>query len=163
YLLDPPLYGYLPIPPAFGGNPFCTQPLTTPTGCVNHLYQSSSAPTWLVDLDYTPVQDLLVYAKYSRGYRAGGIPPKVAAPLNVIKPERVNTYETGFKSTFNTQIQATFDTSIFYNDFTNQQIQAGFNAVPGSGYTSTAAPVNAGASRIYGLELNGALVPFHGL
>jgi iron complex outermembrane receptor protein len=156
-LLTPPNYGYAV------GFPVCTQPATTPAGCVNRLYQQSSAPTWLIDLDYTPTDDLLVYAKYTRGYRAGGIAPNVTAPLNVFQPERVNTYEAGFKSTFNAPLHATFDTSIFYNDFTNQQIQAGFNAVAGSGLSPTAAPVNAGASKIYGLELNGSVIPFHGL
>jgi iron complex outermembrane receptor protein len=155
--LDPPNYGIAP------GFPKCTQPETIPTGCVNQLYQNSSAPTWLIDLDYTPTENLLVYAKYSRGYRAGGIAPNVTAPLNVFKPERVNTYEAGFKSTFNAPLHATFDTSIFYNDFTNQQIQVGFNAAPGSGYSSTAAPTNAGASRIYGAEVNASVVPFQGL
>jgi iron complex outermembrane receptor protein len=158
-LLDPPNYGPSPAP----GNPKCTQPLTVATGCVNTLYQQSSAPTWLVDLDYTPIDDLLVYAKYSRGYRAGGIAPNVTAPLNVFQAERVNTYELGFKSTFNAPLHATFDASAFYNDFTNQQIQLGFNAIPGSGQSSTAAPGNAGSSRIYGLELNSSVVPFHGL
>jgi iron complex outermembrane receptor protein len=160
-LLDPPNYGI--SPPVLGPNPRCTQPLTTADGCVNRLYQQSSAPTWLIDLDYTPTDDLLVYAKYSRGYRAGGIAPNVTAPLNVFQAERVNTYEAGFKSTFNAPLHATFDTSVFYNDFTNQQIQLGFNAIPQSGFSSTAAPANAGASRIYGLELNSSVVPFHGL
>jgi iron complex outermembrane recepter protein len=158
-ILDPPNYGISPAP----GNPKCTQPLTVATGCVNTLYQQSSAPTWLIDLDYTPIDDLLLYAKYSRGYRAGGIAPNVTAPLNVFQAERVNTYELGFKSTFNAPLHATFDASAFYNDFTNQQIQLGFNAIPGSGQSSTAAPGNAGASRIYGLELNSSVVPFHGL
>ena len=37
---------------------------------------TSHKPTWLIDLDYTPVQDVLLYAKYARGYRAGTIAPQ---------------------------------------------------------------------------------------
>ncbi|HMP55357.1 MAG TPA: TonB-dependent receptor, partial [Novosphingobium sp.] len=31
------------------------------------------APTWLIGLDYKPTRDVLIYAKYSRGYRQGSI------------------------------------------------------------------------------------------
>ncbi|MEY2926236.1 MAG: hypothetical protein RL367_713, partial [Pseudomonadota bacterium] len=32
----------------------------------------TSAPTWLLGLDYKPIDNVLLYAKYSRGYRQGG-------------------------------------------------------------------------------------------
>ena len=154
---------YLDYPTAYGvSSSFCTQKSTDATNCVNHLYEDSSAPTWLVDLDYTPTKDLLIYGKYSRGYRSGGIAPNVSAPLNTFKPEKVDSYEIGFKSTFHAPVKATFDMSFFYNDFTNQQIQIGFNANQ-TGYASTAAPVNIPGSTIYGLEVSGSINPVKGL
>ena len=154
----PPNYGVLPI----ANNPFCAQPATAPS-CSTHTYADSSKPTWLLGLDYTPVQDLLLYVKYARGYRAGTISANLTPPLNVARPESVDSYELGVKSTLHGPIRATFDADVFYNDFTNQQIQLGFNSLPGSGLASTAAPVNAGASTIYGLELSSSINPAPGL
>ncbi len=155
----PPSYGLIPG----AGSSACTQPATIPRGCASNLYQQSNKPTWMLDLDYTPSRDLLVYAKYSRGYRAGTIAPNITAPLDIVKPETVNTYEVGFKSSFRAPLHATFDASLFYNDFTNQQIQVGFNKKLTSALASTAAPINAGASEIYGAEVNASITPYRGL
>jgi iron complex outermembrane receptor protein len=155
-----------PVPPGTNGNqttnPRCTKPDTAPT-CVSEYRQSTSAPTWLIDLDWTPSPDLLIYAKYARGYRAGTIAPNVSSPFNYVRPEKVDTYEIGLKTSFNGGIRGTFNIAAFYNDFSNQQLQLGFNAKPGSGQASTAAPVNVNKSEIYGFELDGTLSPFNGL
>ena len=119
--------------------------------------------TWLVDLDYNPTQDILLYAKYARGYRAGTIVPNITAPLNIVEPEKVDSYELGLKTSFGGALRGTFNLAGFYNDFSNQQLQVGFNARPLSGQASTAAPVNAGKSEIWGLEADASLTPFQGL
>jgi iron complex outermembrane receptor protein len=160
---------YVPAyPPAYGAfnpaMPFrCTNPLAVATNCVSNFYQKSSAPTWLVDVDYTPTEDLLLYAKYARGYRAGTIAPNVTAPLNIVEPEKVDTYEVGLKTSFHGTVNGTFNVAGFYNDFSNQQLQVGFNGKIGTGQGSTAAPVNAGKSEIYGVEVDGSFSPFKGL
>jgi len=61
------------VPTPGVGVPFCTNPDHSLPNCDSRIYERSSAPTWLVDLDYVPVQDVLLYGKYARGYRAGGI------------------------------------------------------------------------------------------
>ena len=153
---------YLDYPPYYGvSGSFCTEPQNTATGCVGHLHEDSSRPTWLVDLDYTPTKDLLIYGKYARGYRAGGIAPSVTAPLNVFGPEKLDSYEAGFKSTFRAPFNLTLDASVFYNDFTNEQIQVGF-APTQAGYSDTSAPVNIPGSTLYGAEVNGSINPFRG-
>lgn len=155
-----------PVPPGTSGNqtanPRCTKPETAPS-CVSDYQQSTGAPTWMLDLDWTPTPDLLVYAKYSRGYRAGTIAPNVSAPFNFVKPEKVDTYELGLKTSFHGAVRGTFNIAAFYNNFSNQQLQLGFNAKPGSGQASTAAPVNVNKSEIYGFELDGTVTPFRGL
>jgi iron complex outermembrane receptor protein len=161
-LAYPPGYGPLPSVPGTS-NPRCTDPTSIADGCVVTLKQKSSKPTWLVGLDYNVSPDVLLYAKYARGYRSATIAPNVAAPLNLVGPEKVDSYELGFKSSFHGAIPATLNLAAFYNDFANQQLQVGFNAVPGSGQSSTAAPVNAGKSEIYGLEAEGSITPFEGL
>jgi iron complex outermembrane receptor protein len=155
----PPQYGLFPTTP----NPRCTDPSSIATNCVIELKQKSNKPTWLIDLDYTPMQNLLVYAKYARGYRSATIAPNVAAPLNLVAPEKVDSYELGLKTSFSGAVRGSFNVAGFYNDFSNQQLQVGFNARPGSGQASTAAPVNAGKSEIYGLEAEATLTPFEGL
>ncbi|MDE8654552.1 TonB-dependent receptor [Novosphingobium album (ex Liu et al. 2023)] len=155
---------YPPVPGLFPMtvNPRCTDPAAVATGCVVELKQSSNKPTWLLGLDYNPTPDILVYAKYARGYRAATIAPNVAAPLNLVEPEKVDTYEAGVKASFHGAVRGTFNMAAFYNDFSNQQLQIGFNAAPGSGQSSTAAPVNVNKSKIYGLEAEASLTPFTG-
>jgi iron complex outermembrane receptor protein len=138
----------------------CTNILTVANGCRSHYSESSHAPTWLVDLDYTPTTDMLAYAKYARGYRSGVIAPNVTFPYNYVQPEKVDAYEIGMKSDFAGAVRGTFNVAGFYNDFTNQQLELGFDAAPGSPASPTSAPVNAGKSRIYGVEVNTTITPF---
>lgn len=161
-LAYPPSTGLFPVDPVnLPVNPRCTDPSEVPD-CIQNTRQSSSAPTWLISLDYSPADDLLLYAKYSRGYRAGSISPNITSDFRIVRPEKVDTYEIGFKSSFSGPVRGTFNAAAFYNDFSNQQIQVGFNSRPGSGQASTAAPVNAGRSELYGVEVEASLNPFDG-
>jgi iron complex outermembrane recepter protein len=76
-----PLFGQLPDTP--GVSPLCTDGGPLPD-CKVSYQQSTHAPTWLIDFDYTPIQDLLLYVKYSRGYREGVINPTAPPPLNFV-------------------------------------------------------------------------------
>jgi iron complex outermembrane receptor protein len=153
---------FQPIPPAVIAS-VCTNPTAPPSTCTLHYEEKSKKPTWLIDLDYTPSPDLLVYAKYARGYRAGTIAPNVTPPYNLISPESVDSYEAGFKYSFSGQVNGILNAAAFYNDFKDQQIQLGFLPAPGVPISPTAAPINAGKSKIYGLELEGAINPLTGL
>jgi iron complex outermembrane recepter protein len=76
-------------------------------------------------LDWKPTDDSMVYASYSRGYRAGtfnGLAYGSANQVYFVKPESVNAYEVGFKSRFaDNRIQ--INGSLFYYDYTGQQGQ----------------------------------------
>ncbi|HEX7855800.1 MAG TPA: TonB-dependent receptor [Sphingobium sp.] len=146
-------------PPGFAG---CTNP-DAGADCRIHFELKSEKPTWLIDLDYTPTQDILIYAKYARGYRSGVIAPNVSQPFNYVQPEKVDSYEVGAKTSFTGMVRGTLNVAAFYNDFSNQQLQLGFNARPGVPVSPTAAPINAGKSRIWGVEVEGSLRPFEGL
>jgi iron complex outermembrane recepter protein len=123
-------------------------------GCRLNFDQRSDAPTWLLDLDYKPADDVLLYAKYSRGYRQGTVDGIGPVGYNTFSPEKVDSYETGVKaSTPRGPIEGTFDLAAFYNDLTNQQLQAAFTQPNG---LSAAGIVNAGKSRIYGVEVESA-------
>jgi iron complex outermembrane receptor protein len=96
-----------------------------------------------------------VYARYARGFKAGGVNP-VANPTefegstvgSVFGPEVVDTYEVGWRQPlFEHTVQVT--TAIFYNDYTGLQASAHANPQ----HTNIIlAIVNAGSARTYGAE-----------
>jgi iron complex outermembrane receptor protein len=162
YVLGYPisLQTFQPIPPS--ATPFCTNPQAPPATCTLYYKETSSKPTWLLDVDYNVNPNVMMYAKYARGYRAGTIAPNVTSPYNYVQPEKVNTYEIGLKSSFDGLVRGTFNFAGFYNDFSNQQLQLGFDAAPGAPVAPTAAPINAGKSRILGAEIETRLILFQG-
>jgi iron complex outermembrane receptor protein len=135
--------------------------------CRQNLSQRSEAPTWIVGLDYKPIDPVLLYVKYSRGYRQGGITIFGADPLQKYNPEKVDTYETGVKASWRGVIPGNFNVSGFYNNFTSQQLSYGLTCdsnwpnftVPCAANTAL---INAGKSELYGLEAELSLSPFRG-
>ncbi|TCM19546.1 iron complex outermembrane receptor protein [Novosphingobium sp. PhB165] len=172
-----PTFQPLPAGPIFTSCTYPDAPVQDPSaenGCRRDLKQKSSAPTWLIDFDYTPTQDILVYAKYARGYRAGGIAPNVTASFATFDPEKVDAFEIGTKTSWHGSMPGNFNVAGFYNKFADQQLQVGFNANPcqstdaagnciSAPVSPTAAPVNAGKSRIWGIEVDASISPFQGL
>jgi iron complex outermembrane recepter protein len=145
--------------------------------CNIRFEQSSSQPTWLIGLDYKPNEDMLLYAKYLRGYRQGGINTNNVG-LEIWQPEKVDTYEIGAKLSWRGSMPGYFNVAGFYNDFTNQQlainsvINRGPNGDPALGHRGpidyqgkipNAQPIiNAGQSRIWGIEIDASIRPFRG-
>ena len=121
----------------------------------------SSKPTWLFGLDYKPVEDVLLYAKYTRGYRQGGVNPSNIG-LETWEPESVDTYELGAKTSFSGKLTGYLNIAAFWNDFTNQQLSVTVTGKPGSGIPGARVIVNAGKSRIKGIEVDAAITPFEG-
>lgn len=78
-----------------------------------------------VILDWHYNDDGMVYASYSRGYRAGtmnGLSYSSAAQVYFVEPEEVDAYEVGFKSTlFDNTLQ--LNGALFYYDYIGQQGQ----------------------------------------
>ncbi|MDE8652712.1 TonB-dependent receptor [Novosphingobium album (ex Liu et al. 2023)] len=123
------------------------------TACGTRITNKSNKPTWLIDLDFKPTPDTLLYAKYSRGYRQGGV--NFTNPgLETWKPEKVDTYELGAKLTFRGGVPGYFNIAAFYNDFSNQQVFGALVAKPDSGLAGGAAIINAGKSVIKGVEVD---------
>ncbi len=127
--------------------------------CTVDMEQKSDAPTWLLGLDYKPMDDVLIYGKYARGYRQGGVNIASVPGGYTYEPEEVDTYEIGAKTGFGGPVPGTFNIALFYNDFTDQQLQLGLLPVGGVG---TTAIVNTGASTIQGAEVEARLELFEG-
>ena len=141
----------------------CEEPGLRLPDCSVTYKERSAKPTWLIDLDYKPISNMLLYAKYARGYRAGGIAPNVPSQYAVFGPEKVDSYEVGLKTSFYESWQGSFDVAAFYNDFTNQQLNVLFNPKPGTPVPTISGIFNAGSSRISGVEVSGTVTPLQGL
>lgn len=76
-------------------------------------------------VDWKPVDDVMLYASYSRGYRAGtfnGLAYGGSAQVYFVDPEEVNAYEFGFKTRLlDNRLQ--INGSVFYYDYMGQQGQ----------------------------------------
>lgn len=158
-LVNPALALY-PNPPI---TRYCQNPDSTLPACAIAYKESSSAPTALADLDYKPINNLLLYAKYSLGYREGGISPAVPTEYATFQPEHLNAYEAGLKTTFHGPIRGTFDLAGFYDDFADEQVQATFLPKVAGALPEQSGTVNASKSRSYGLETESSITPFAGL
>ena len=166
----------VPSPQQLGalGLPFVPPPIPLQTApaiaCINttasladncsvDLEQKSDAPTWLIDFDYLPNENVLLYAKYARGYRQGSVNLFGAEGFQTHEPEKVDAYEVGLKTEFSGAIPGTFNVAVFYNDLQDQQIQTGFQSSTGAASPTTGI-LNAGASTIQGVEVDTVLALF---
>jgi len=127
--------------------------------CESGFTEKSSKPTWVIDLDYKPNSDILLYAKYARGYRQGGVASQNVG-VEVWKPESIDAYELGAKTTLRGAVTGYFNVAAFYNNLTDQQVFASF--IPKPGNVNAAGPINAGKSRVWGIEVDASLSPFEG-
>lgn len=135
--------------------------VSTREQCLAAFSTKSEKPTWMLGLDYKPTDDILLYAKYSRGYRTGGI-NTTSIGLEGWGPEKVDTYEIGAKASFRGAVPGYFNLAVFHNDFSDQQLVVqGVSNVPG--FSGSAPTVNAGKSRIQGAEIDSSVTLFDSL
>lgn len=78
-----------------------------------------SALTGTFGVDYTPDDDTLIYAKYTRGYKAGGFNAGSITANPSTDPEFMNAYEVGIKKTLGARLQA--NASAFWYDYRDVQ------------------------------------------
>ncbi|MFD3263422.1 TonB-dependent receptor [Phenylobacterium ferrooxidans] len=133
-------------------------PLTPGVQNFRSLSDSWSAVTGTLNLDWTPDQDTLAYAKYSRGYKSGGFLLGTLAPQPKADEESVNAYEIGLKKTFNGRF--ILNSSIFYNDFKDLQLNLSQLNATGTAAASNFVNVDAKA---WGVELEAQWRPIEPL
>lgn len=125
------------------------------TSCVVDTTVHYREPTGKVGLDYR-IGDVLLYASASRGYKSGGVTGFYVTDVGAkapYKPEFINAYETGFKSSWagNT---LRLNGALFYYDY--KDLQA-FGVV-GNEFRI----FNITKSRVEGAELEASWLPFKG-
>ena len=100
-----------------------------------------------VGLQWTPLQDLMLYATYSEGFKSGILLSGQTTPL--LDPETVKAYEIGFKGRFfNRKLQ--LNTAGFYYDYTNLQLG---RSVPAGATGFTLVYENAASAESKGVEV----------
>ena len=81
-------------------------------------------------------------------------------------PEKVDAYELGAKLSFRGTVNGYFNVAAFYNDFSNQQLTANLipdTRIPNNTNSPAQAIVNAGKSRIQGIEVDTSINHSSGL
>lgn len=131
-------------------------------------YSVSPGDSWssfdpAVTVDYQAMPNLMLYASYRRGFKSGGfqtlLPLSAAIASITVEPERVSSYEAGFKSEwFDRKLLA--NVSIFRSDITNQQIlRTTFIPNLGNNFVID----NAGRTRADGVDITLSAAPVAGL
>ena len=114
-----------------------------------------------VSLSYKFSPEMVGYAKYSRGYKAGGFqadvispPPNTPPTSFAFDPEYVNNYEAGLKGRW-LDGRLSVNSAIFYMDYTNKQerVNTGISFLIS----------NAGQARVKGAEVEVVALPIEGL
>lgn len=139
--------------------------LQNPLGTVNRKVSDNNI-TWDANIAYKATDDINLYARVARGYRAPSIqgrilfPPATPTPLEsgvtIGKSETITSYEAGIKSTF-LDGRARFNLNGFYYNLNNAQLTA-----VGGGVNANRL-INAKNVRGYGLEADLELKPTDGL
>jgi len=118
----------------------------------------------MVSVDYHPTEDVMVYAKASKGFKSGGFNGRANSPAESTEydPETVWSYEAGVKSRLFDQL--TLNVTAFHNDYKDFQARVGSAELdPIFGSSPILSVLNAGKLRIQGVELETAWTPVQGL
>ena len=134
--------------------------VTDATQCQFNARLTTGAPTWTAGIDYRVSPDLLLYSKISRGYKAGGINTNaVFENTRTFQPEKVTSYEGGFKSDFNIAgVGSLLNVSYYYLDYKNIQ-----RAAPDVNGAMLGAQILGAVARVQGVEVEGSIRPFRGV
>ncbi len=115
---------------------------------------------WKIGLDYQALDDVLIYGNWARGFKSGGFSGRIgiAADLGPYEPEKVDTFEIGFKGDFLDNRLRT-NLALFYTKYRDMQIAQIYfkDGIQGNSI------INAAESKIKGAELEVAMVPVDGL
>jgi iron complex outermembrane receptor protein len=145
--------------PAITGNQGATCTTDNSNGAntrrINNDWTGSSGTA---NLQYKPNDDSLMYIKYSRGYKAGGIVLSTLTAQPLLKAESLDDFEAGYK--FSPNRVVTVNAAAYYYNYLNYQDFASVaNPQAPSGFSTVG--FNIPKSQNYGLELTGDWHPIH--
>ena len=116
-----------------------------------------------VGLDYRPTDNMMVYASWSRGYRAGGFSGRgqtLVSSTTPYDPEIVDSYEIGLKADFMDR-RLILNLAAFYSDYSDLQQNT---TIPLEGGTANETVVsNVGSATVKGFEADLTWLPVENL
>ncbi len=115
------------------------------------------APTGGAGIEYTPNNDIFMYARYSRGYEDFTFNAGYNSAFPEVSPEFLNSYELGYKENFGRTF--TIDTALFYYDYDNFQLPIAVN----NGGTIQTNFINVPKAQSTGVEIESTWTPVHDL
>ncbi len=142
---------------------------TSPAGVPNTVIGTVAPPLgrkswnnvgWKLGLDYKPADDMLLYGYWARGFKSGGFTGRIGVPsdLGPYDPEKVDTFEVGYKADYlDNRLRTNF--AAFYTNYRNIQLAQIYFIGTVQGNTI----LNAASSRIKGFEAEVIAVPVNGL
>lgn len=147
----------------FPGGAFCiasAQIVTDPKDCASSAELKNKAPTWTLGLDYKPMSNLLLFAKASKGYKAGAYNVYAVRPeTRTVGPEEVTSYEAGLKSDWLLgTVPMRVNVVAYSSDYTSIQ-----RPYPDANNGAAGARTLPAAARIEGVELEATFQPVGGL
>jgi iron complex outermembrane recepter protein len=126
---------------------------------IPELNTKASSFTYLVTPRFKVSPDLMLYARFASGYRAGGLNNGAAPSADVppsYRPDTTLNYEVGVKGDV-LEHMVSFDSSIYYIDWKDIQILE-LQPLSGSGYIA-----NGSRAKSQGIELSAETKPLTGL
>ena len=146
-------------------------PGAVPGGCITFLNNGTLGTvrkkldqentSWRVGVNYKPVDDTLLYASISKGWKSGSFPLlslALEAQSRPVTQESVLAYEAGIKAKIDRTLQ--INAAAFYYDYKQKQIR-GFGSFPPFGALEIL--VNVPKSRVLGFEASAVWKPVQGL
>ena len=119
----------------------------------------------MASIDYQITDDVMIYARYARGFKSGGFNGRANNPneRTQYEPETASSFEAGIRSTIADQLR--LNLTGFYNDYRDFQARvSGIGVDEGTGLPSpTTSILNAGQLIIKGFEVEAAWTPIRGL
>ncbi|HWW80079.1 MAG TPA: TonB-dependent receptor [Steroidobacteraceae bacterium] len=129
------------------------------TSATLHANAQNSGVTPKINLAYIPDDNTTIYGTISKGFRPGGpnspIPPPCTPAPEQFGPDSVWSYELGEKLRL-ADSRVSINGDVYLEEWTNIQQQV----APPCGYKFT---TNAGKAKVYGAELEIAVIPVIGL
>ena len=155
----------------FGGASVCNTP-TLPAGTsLANCFASDSVQfsnwSFTAGADWSPVRDVMLYGKFSRGFKSGGLNPfgVGGAPFVPFKPEVADEFEIGLKSQFLNR-RARFNLAYYHTNYKDVQrtvVTIIREATPTTPAVQGTGVRNAASAKIDGIEAELTVIPVEGL
>lgn len=160
------LFGYDPLSTPLGAGDCTTldastSPPTLLPGPVTTPYNEDNL-SWRAGIQFRPVDDVMLYASLSKGYKMGGHPfvnATFSGALTPARQESVLAYEAGFKASLADR-KVQLNGAVFYGDYKDKQ-EVGTIVDPVLG--PLGGLTNIPKARVYGAELQIQAAPVKGL